>query len=71
MSPNQAEEYFKLVNNVYAFLRSNAQRLKHEAPKKGKHRLNSFNTRDEYYYYYLLLKSKTFRSNNTIPYRTT
>ena len=24
MSPNQAEEYFKLVNNVYEFLRSNA-----------------------------------------------
>ena len=23
MSPNQAEEYFKLVNNVYEFLRSN------------------------------------------------
>ena len=24
MSPNQAEEYFKLVNNAYEFLRSNA-----------------------------------------------
>ena len=45
MSLNQVEEYFKLVNNAYEFLRSNAQQLKHEAPKKVKHRLNSFNDR--------------------------
>ena len=52
MSPNQAEEYFKLVNNAYEFLRLNALRLKHEVPKEGKHRINSSNTRYEYYYYY-------------------
>ena len=52
MSPNQSEEYYKLFKNAYEVLRLNVWRLKHKAPKKGKHKLNSFNTRDEYYYYY-------------------
>ena len=40
---------------MYGFLRLNVERLKHEAPKKVKQRLNSFNNRDEYYHYLLLL----------------
>ena len=57
ISSNQAEENFRLVNNAYEFLRSNAndQNTKHQG--KGKHRLNSFNNRDEYYYYLLLFSS--------------
>ena len=59
MSPNQAEEYFKLVNNAYNFLRLDMKWLKHEVPKKGKCRLNSFNTRDDYYYYYYYYSPQT------------
>ena len=35
--------------NFYARMR-NGQKMKHQ--EKGGHRINSFNTRDEYYYYY-------------------
>ena len=37
--------------NVHAQMRDD-QKTKHQ--EKGKHRLNSFNTRDEYYYYYYM-----------------
>ena len=39
----------------------NSQKTKHQ--KKGKHKLNSFNNRDEYYYYYYYYYYTTSRVN--------
>ena len=43
MSPNKAEEHFKLVSNTHACFKHKYVMFKSMKQKKGKQRLNSFN----------------------------